>query len=254
MRTAFLGPSGTFSEEAAMLAFGGTQTPVFCASLAEVVEKVGSGQADGAVLPVENSTNGIVNLAINALLQSSKLENIDICGDVRVLVRHQLYTLAPNLKSVKAVHSHPQVWGQTSHWLQQNLPHAQRVDASSTARAVKMALSDPRREIAALGGPLSAHTTPLVVNCADDPSNTTRFLILKPKTQNKLPRKGRHWATTTTQQAGLQTQIASVNVKLSFIASIPSSKPWEYTFLLEFKGDPHQSWTVLGSEAELSKL
>lgn len=253
MRAAYLGPSGTFSQEAASLAFGDKHTPVFCASLAEVVDKVAANLADCAVLPVENSTNGIVNLAIDALLRASILKNIEICGDVKVLVKHQLFTLAPNLESVKTVYSHPQVWGQTSQWLLHNLPNAKRVDANSTAQAVKLALSDSKQEIAALGGPLSAHSRPLVANCADDPSNTTRFLILKPKTNNSS-HKGRIWATTTALQAELQTQIASARLFPSFVAFIPTSKPWEYTFLLEFEGTPYPSWIVLGSELAVSKL
>lgn len=257
MKVAVLGPAGTYSNEAATIRFGKFD-PVFCTSLREVVEAVGSGRAEYACLPIENSTNGVVDLAVKSLLTSPTIYHIRIKGDVPVCIRHQLYSNATSLDTITKVYSHPQVWGQTCIWLDYNLPNATLVNADSTSHAVSLALSGSQHD-AAIGGPNSSTHPPLVENCCDDPNNTTRFLVLShdPNMLSHRVIKGpgrAHLVVRNTTIGKVAGDLAGLG-SIKFIVAVPVGRSWKYSVYVDIdlhdkaKLQPKANWEVMGVES-----
>lgn len=176
-RYAFLGPSGTFSEEALLSLKVPDLESVPCASIGEVFESVQRGQADSGLVPIENSVEGSVNATLDALAFDSTLE---IRGELVLDVHHALIT-APgaDLRAVISVVSHPQATAQCRRWLARNLPGRAIVAANSTAEAVRFAAADPT--IAAIGTALAAGLYGAEVRepaIEDYAGNQTRFVVI----------------------------------------------------------------------------
>lgn len=176
-RYAFLGPVGTFSEEA-LLGLGVPDLdPVACVSIEEVFDAVERGQADAGIVPIENSVEGSVNATLDALAFDSQLE----IQQETVLDIHHALIAAPGvtLGDVRTVISHPQATAQCRRWLGRNLPGRTIVAANSTAEAVQQAVADPT--MAAVGTRLAAELnggeilSPAVEDYA---GNQTRFVVL----------------------------------------------------------------------------
>ena len=130
-RVAFLGPEGTFSEQAALKFFGSSIEPIACASIDEVFRATLSGTADFGVAPVENSTEGVVARSLDLLLAS----DLTIVGETSLLITHNLLRQTPALNDIQAVCAHPQALAQCHQWLSQHLPQAERRPVSSNAFA-----------------------------------------------------------------------------------------------------------------------
>lgn len=267
-RAVYLGPAGTYSHEAARRAFA-ESTLVPAASLRLVVEMLAEGKADCAVLPVENSTNGVVYAAVQALIDYSNV--LEVTGEVRVPIKHQLYTKEPDLASIRTVYSHSQVWGQTDKWLRKHLPHAKRENCDSTAKAVQIALASEAG--AALAGPCSSPTEALVQNCSDDPSNTTRFLVLsrihagsqtvgsQSESQSAASQNVSESPISKSQNESVQNESvphtyavvknSTINSVLrecrevKFLAMVPASEAWHYHFFIELETDVPEEWISL---------
>ena len=132
---AFLGPLGTFSEEAANKQFGGLSKPVQCASIDEVFQTVESGAVDYGVVPVENSTEGGIGRTLDLLLQTS----LHICGEIELPVHHNLLCAADDKGAIKKVYSHAQSLAQCHEWLNRNLPGVERQAVASNSEAARLA-------------------------------------------------------------------------------------------------------------------
>lgn len=176
-RYAFLGPEGTFSEEA-LLGLGIEDlVPVPCASIEDVFEAVERGQAQAGVVPIENSVEGSVNATLDALAFDTQLE---IQSEHVLDIHHALITVpGADLAAVRTVVSHPQATGQCRRWLSRNLPGREMVAANSTAEAVKRAVGDPA--IAAIGTRLAAelHGGEVRESAIEDyAGNQTRFVVI----------------------------------------------------------------------------
>lgn len=226
----FLGPVGTYSYEAALLAFGSSVDDTIQAkSLKEVIESVAEKRAAAGVLPVENSTNGPVYQALEALIDIG--DSVEITNEVRVPIKHQLYTMETSLSNISTVFSHSQVWGQSDGWLKTNLPGVKRVDCESTGKAVEMTLNTPRT--AALAGPSSTSLEALIPNCADDPYNTTRFLILRTH-KTVLPTiKRSQTVYALVKDTDITTLVSQCKGKLTFLVEKPATTAWRYDFFVE---------------------
>lgn len=186
-RYAFLGPAGTFSEEALLSLAVEELHPVACASIEEVFEAVERGQADAGIVPIENSVEGSVNATLDALAFDTQLE---IQREVVIDIHHALIT-APgaDLARVRTVISHPQATGQCRRWLARNLPGRATVAANSTAEAVRRAVED--ESVAAVGTRLAAELYGGEVRepaIEDYAGNQTRFVVigrgLRPRSGN----------------------------------------------------------------------
>lgn len=176
-RYAFLGPAGTFSEEALYTLGIDDLEPIECTSIPEVFEAVERGRADAGVVPIENSIEGSVPATLDALAFDTQLE---IQSEL-VLDVHFCVVVAPGAKlaDVTSVVAHPQASGQCRRWLERNLPGRPVVAANSNAEAVQMAVATPG--VAALGPAIAAQLyggEVLESRVEDYAGNQTRFVVI----------------------------------------------------------------------------
>lgn len=257
LTVAFLGPVGTFSEEAANKQFGGLTSPMECVSIDEVFRMVESGAADYGVVPVENSTEGAVGRTLDLLMATS----LHICGEIELPVHHNLLSTAADLNAIKVVYSHAQSLGQCHEWLNRYLPHAERQAVVSNAEAARLAKQAPDGQgVAAIASKRAAELFDLQVLAAsieDDPRNTTRFLILanhdvapsgQDKTSLVIAAKNVPGAVVS-----LLAPLAEYQVSMTKFESRPSKiGMWEYVFFVDVEGH-HLDASVSQALEELKK-
>ncbi|MGC2166077.1 MAG: prephenate dehydratase [Gallionella sp.] len=238
MSVAYLGPEGTFSEAAALKRFGHAIQGQSCASIDDVFRTVESGASQYGVVPVENSTEGAVGRTLDLLLNS----NLQICGEVMLQVHQCVLSNENDLGLIRKVYSHPQSFGQCQGWLNVNLPHAERVTASSNADAARLAASESFA--AAIGGAQAAASFKLQVlaqNIEDDSRNTTRFLLLG---NQRVASSGRDKTSLVLSAANrpgavhdLLAPLARHDVSMTRLESRPArSGMWEYVFYVDIEG------------------
>ena len=185
MRAAFLGPAGTFSEEALLASTalaGGDVEALPVGTVADVVMAVQNGEAERGVVPVENSIEGSVDATLDAL--AGRAPDVGIIGEVVLPVRHALIA-APGLSldAIQVVVSHPQALAQCGTFLREELPDARAVSWTSTAEAVRTAASRASDGWAAIGSPRAAELYGCDVlrdRIEDHDGNATRFVWLAP--------------------------------------------------------------------------
>ena len=175
LTVAYLGPQGSFSEQAAFEQFGHAIVKLRCNSFDEVFRAVEAGQANVGMVPVENSSEGAVNRTLDLLLNSS----LKVLGERSIKIHHCLMTQSGTLDGVTRVMAHPQALAQCQSWLTQNHPYLVRDAASSNAEAARVASQDP--VVAAIAGTSAASAWNLQIVASgiqDDPQNRTRFLAV----------------------------------------------------------------------------
>ncbi|HEY8118026.1 MAG TPA: prephenate dehydratase [Methylophilaceae bacterium] len=252
LSVAFLGPLGTFSEEAANKQFGGLSAPVQCSSIDEVFRMVESAKVDYGVVPVENSTEGAVGRTLDLLMATS----LNICGEIELAVHHNLLSKTTELSSIRKVYSHAQSLSQCHEWLNQNLPGVELQAVVSNAEAAKLAMADGGA--AAIASRRAGELFGLNIvaeNIEDDPKNTTRFLVLathdvgpsgKDKTSLVLAAKNQPGAVVA-----LLEPLAQHRVSMTKFESRPSRiGMWEYVFFVDIEGH-HQDTEVANALSEL---
>ncbi len=172
---AYLGPAGTFSEQAMHQRFGADVAGVGCPSIDEVFRATEAGNVDFGIVPVENSTEGAVNRTLDLLQQSPLL----VSGEITVLVRHILMTASGNMTGIARICAHPQALAQCAGWLNRNHPTIERASVSSNAEGARLAAADPT--VAGIAGQAALERYALKAvaeGIQDDPSNRTRFLVI----------------------------------------------------------------------------
>jgi prephenate dehydratase len=179
VRVAFLGPAGTYTEEALRASAPGSVEEVPYPSVYETVMAVQEGAVERGVVPIENSLEGGVAATLDAL--ATDADRVRIAAEVVLPVHHCLVAAGElALEQVERVISHPQATAQCGRFLRERLPHAERVSAGSTAEAVRQ-VRDAGAPWAALGSRLSAELygcRVLVEDVEDDAGNLTRFVWL----------------------------------------------------------------------------
>lgn len=256
MRAGYLGPQGTFSEQAVQKHFGKAVAAVPLASFDEVFRRAESGDADFAVVPVENSTEGAVGRTLDLLVSTP----LRICAEVELRVQQNLMGMEADLSRVKQVFSHSQSLAQCHAWLNQNLPGIERVPVVSNAEAARRA-SEEAGTAAIAGQMASEHfgLTILARAIEDDPNNTTRFLVLGKLDTAPTGRDRTSLVMSVENKPGavhaLLSPLAANGVSMSRIESRPSRSArnslWEYFFFIDIEGhrdDP----AVANALAELS--
>lgn len=240
-RYAFLGPAGTFSEEALFALGIEDLEPVACASIDEVFEAVERGQADAGIVPIENSVEGSVNATLDALAFDTSLE---IQAELVLDVHHALIT-APgaDMSAVRTIASHPQATGQCRRWLARNMPGRTILAANSTAEAVRRAVEDPT--VAAVGTRVAAglHGGEIREPAIEDyAGNQTRFVVIG---RGIVPKSG---ADKTSLALFLKadkpgallmilSEFAYGEVNLTKIQSRPTKRALgEYMFFVDLEG------------------
>src|SRR5687767_312943 len=171
-RVAYLGPAGTFSEEAALGYFGSSIVRVPCASFDEVVRATSAGAADFGVVPVENNTEGVVARSLDLFLTMP----LFIIGETSLIVRHNLLRKTNAIAGIEAVVAHPQALAQCHGWLSLNLPDAERRPVASNAEGARLAGHDAALAAIAstrAGSEFGLHV--LAPAIQDEAHNRTRF-------------------------------------------------------------------------------
>ena len=238
LNIAFLGPEGTFTQAAALKHFGHSVETLPVSSIQDVFQEVEAGNCHYGVVPVENSSEGVVSHTLDMFMNSP----LSICGEVTLRIHHNLLSTASSLEQVKRVYSHQQSLAQCRSWLDRNLPHAERIAVGSNAEAARMA----RREsaAAAIAGDTAGEIYGLGVlasNIEDEPGNTTRFLVIG---KQAVPPSGDDKTSlllSTRNEAGglhrLLSPLAEHNISMTRIESRPSRRGmWDYVFFIDVEG------------------
>lgn len=238
LRIGYLGPEGTFSQQAVFKHFGHSAHGMPLSSLEEVFEEVESGNADFGVVPVENSGQGTIQSTLDMFLSSP----LKICGEVELRVHQYLLSRTGRLEDVERVFAHPQSLGQCQSWLRQNLPRAERIPLVSNAEAARrVRLAD---DAAAIAGQSAAHVYGLKVVAGpieDRPDNTTRFLVIG---RALLPPSGNDRTSLLVyvrDEPGalynVLRPLAEHGLSMNRIESRPAHQGlWRYAFFIDFGG------------------
>lgn len=262
LKVAFLGPEGTYTHAAVLKHFGQDVQLAPMASLGEVFRDVEAGSCPYGVVPIENSTEGVVNHTLDLFVQSP----LHVCGEILLRIHHHLLSRETTLGTVRRVYAHQQALAQCRRWLDANLPQAERVALSSNAEAAQRASQEA--SAAAIAGDTAEalyDLTGLKRNIEDHPDNTTRFLVIG--RQAAIPPSGVDKTSvlvSTSNRPGalhrLLTPLAHNDVSMSRIESRPSRcVNWEYVYFLDIEGhseDPKvkQALAGLRQESELFRI
>ena len=238
LSVAFLGPLGTFSEEAASKQFGGVSLPVQCSSIDEVFRMVESGRVDYGVVPVENSTEGAVGRTLDMLTSTT----LSICGEITLPIHHNLLSKEEDKAQIRKIYSHAQSLAQCHEWLNANLPNVERQAVASNAEAARIAAGETGA--AAIASKRAADLFALQIlaeNIEDDPRNTTRFLILAAHDVARSGKDKTSLLIATKNVPGAIMEIlkplAEHQVSMTKLESRPSRTGiWEYVFFVDIEG------------------
>ncbi len=239
---AHLGPIGTYTEAAA-LAYAesiNTETTLLpFNTIAQAIESIDQGQANLAVVPVENSIEGSVTMTLDTLWRVGQLQ---IQQALELPIDHTLITTATDLQAIHTVYSHPQALSQCQEWLGKFLPHAQQIAANSTTAVLHELSNQP--QAAAISSPRAAHLYQLPIlyqGIGDYPENRTRFWVLG----QQPALTGSHTSLAFSLSAnvpgallGVLAKLASQNINLSRIESRPTKKSLgDYLFFVDIEAD-----------------
>jgi chorismate mutase/prephenate dehydratase len=257
IRVSYLGPEGTFSEQAVRKHFGRAVEALPAASVDEAFRRCESGAAQFTVVPVENSTEGAVGRTLDLLIATP----LRICGEIELRVQQNLMSRAEKISAVNKIYSHAQSLAQCNGWLSQNLPGVERVPVTSNAEAARRAAGEPGA--AAIAGEAAAERYQLGVLARaieDDPNNTTRFLVLGSLEAGPTGRDRTSLVMSAENRPGavhaLLTPLAQHRVSMTRIESRPArarSALWEYVFFIDVEGHQDDE-PVARALAELKRL
>jgi chorismate mutase/prephenate dehydratase len=252
---AYLGPQGTFSQEAAIKQFGGAAALASCGSIDDVFRQVETGGAGCGVVPVENSTEGAIGRTLDLLLSTPA----KVCGEVMLPIRQCLMSRSGKLAGIRRVYSHTQSLAQCQEWLARRLPHAERTAVVSNAEAARLAARE--RSAAAIGPRTAAGIYGLKLvarNIEDEAKNTTRFLVIAEHDAAPSGKDKTSLVLSTRNVPGamheLLTPLAANGVSMTRLESRPSRAGglWEYVFYVDVEGH-QQDAAVARALAELGK-
>jgi chorismate mutase/prephenate dehydratase len=239
LKIGYLGPEGTFSQQAVLKHFGRSAVGQPMASIEEVFQEVEAGNADFGVVPVENSGQGTIQVTLDMFLTS----NLKICGEVELRVHQYLLSRSGRLDDIERIYAHPQSFAQTAGWLRSNLPKAEKIPVSSNAEGARRARN--AEDAAAIGGESAAHVYGLkkviMKSIEDDDDNTTRFLVIGRKI---FPSSGHDRTSILVfihDKPGALFDVLSPfarhGISMNRIESRPSHQAkWEYGFFIDLAG------------------
>jgi chorismate mutase/prephenate dehydratase len=238
MTVAYWGPTASNTHVAARQRFGSQAEFLQTGSVAEVFAQVGRGNADFGVVPVENSTEGVVAHSLDTFIGC----DLKICAEIYVPIQHNLLSRAPSLDQVRRVYTMFQATAQCREWIGRHLGHVEMVDTTTTARGAELAAGDEEAgAIANLAAADHYGLNVLAEHIEDNPRNFTRFWVigsLQPRPSGKdktsLLFSVNHSAGAL---VGALQVFAEHDVSLTFIESRPTKQtPWEYVFFVDVQG------------------
>jgi chorismate mutase/prephenate dehydratase len=234
---AYLGPEGTFTQAAALKQFGHSVNTLAMDGIDDVFREVEAGTADYGVVPVENSTEGVVRHTLDLF----QLSHLHICGEVQLRIHHHLLVKDPDV-AITRVLAHQQALAQCHAWLETNLPHAEHVAVASNAEAARLVSTEPGA--AAIASENAADLYGLAVktrNIEDEPDNTTRFLVIGKQAALPSGNDLTSLLISIRNKPGvlytMLEHIARHGVSMTRIESRPSRKGvWDYVFFIDVEG------------------
>ncbi|MCX7555513.1 prephenate dehydratase [Xanthomonadaceae bacterium JHOS43] len=239
LKIGYLGPEGTFSQQAVLKHFGRSAHGLPLASIEEVFQEVESGAADFGVVPVENSGQGTIQVTLDMFLTSG----LKICGEVELRVHQYLLSRSGRIEDIERIYAHPQSFAQTAGWLRTNLPKIEKIPVSSNAEGARRARSAD--DAAAIGGESAGHVYGLkkvvMQPIHDDKENTTRFLVIG---RRIFPPSGHDRTSILVfihDKPGALFDVLSPfarhGISMNRIESRPSHQAkWEYAFFIDLAG------------------
>lgn len=255
MHIAYLGPQGTFTEAAAMKHFGRAVQGIPLATIDEVFREVESGASNFGVVPVENSSEGMVNHTLDCFMQSK----LNICGEVELRIHHHfLKSELTQVDQISKVYAHQQTLAQCRQWLDAHYPHVERIAVSSNAEAARRIQGEWHS--AAIAGDMAAERYDLhfiAKNIEDNPDNTTRFLMLGRQQPEPSGDDKTSVIVSTKDRPGalyaLLEPLVSRGISMTRLETRPASAvKWSYVFFIDFEG--HQNDPIVQEAlAEIEK-
>jgi chorismate mutase/prephenate dehydratase len=239
IKVAYLGPEGTFTQAAALKHFGHSAVAIPFSAIDEVFREVEAGAVNYGVVPVENSTEGVVNHTLDNFMGS----NLKICGEVELRIHHNLMVSSvTNTNSISRIYSHAQSLAQCRKWLDAHYPNAERVAVNSNAEAAKRLKGE--WNAAAIAGAMAAELYGLKIiaeKIEDQPDNSTRFLIIG---KQAVPPSG---IDKTSIVVAMRNEPGALhkllepfhrhNIDLTRVETRPSrTGAWTYVFFIDFVG------------------
>lgn len=250
LEVAFFGAEATYTHLAAREQFGASANFRPTASIAEVFQEVSQGRSSFGVVPIENSTEGVVAHTLDSLVES----DLKICAEIFLEIHHHLLSLSGRAQEVKKIISHPQALAQCRGWLARHFPSVPVEEVASTAHAAAAAAADGA--LAAISSALAKEVYGLKAvaeNIEDLSTNITRFLVIgkmgtKPTGDDKTS-----LVFSVQDKPGVLHRMlqpfARRRINLSKIESRPlKNKPWEYMFFLDLRG--HRDEAPVGKAIE----
>ncbi len=241
-KVAFLGPEGTFTQQAAFKHFGQSALTVPFSAIGDVFREVEADSTQFGVVPVENSTGGVVTHTLDSFMES----NLTVCGEVVLRIHHHLMVSdTTKVNKISRIYSHSQSFAQCRKWLAANYPNVEKIAVNSNAEAAKRVKSEWNS--AAIGGEMAAELnglTLLASKIEDLPDNSTRFLIIgKQETAPSGHDKTSIVVSMKNEPGALHDLLAPFHehqIDLTRVETRPSSSgTWSYVFFVDFVG--HQN-------------
>jgi len=238
LAVAFLGPEGTFTQAAALKHFGHSVKTIPLGDISDIFREVEAGTCHYGVVPVENSTEGVISHTLDMFMRSP----LQIAGEVTLRIHHHLMSRETNLADIQTVFSHQQSLAQCRGWLDRHLPNAERIAVASNAEAARMAAADTWA--AAVAGKAAAEIYDLEILASrieDEPGNTTRFLVIAKEDSPVSGRDKTSLLLACRNEAGglhrLLSPLAEHRISMTRIESRPSKRGiWDYVFFVDILG------------------
>ena len=237
LNIAYLGPEGTFTQEAALKHFGHAVSTLDCASIDEIFHQVEKGNAHYGVVPIENSSNGVIGGTVDMLYS----QDLKICGEVEISIQHQLMSADQSVE-IKTIYAHQQALDQCQRWLANHYPNAQLKAVASNALAARLVKDEVGAAAIASEAALSFYGLERVgKNIEDKTGNTTRFLILSKESVAPSGDDKTSILVVTKHESGALFDLLEpfkeqgINMMQLARHPIPGVK-WEYLFLIDIEG------------------
>jgi len=250
LQVAYLGPEGSFTQAAALKQFGGSVEPKPFPTIADVFHEVEVGNASYGVVPVENSTEGMVTHTLDEFINTP----LKINGEVSLRIHHYLLSKETQLANVKKIYGHPQALAQCRQWLAAHCADCEQIPVSSNSEAAKKVAGEPHAAaIAANRAAEIYQLETLASNIEDQADNTTRFLVIGRQDIGPSGEDKTALLVSTKNQPGalhsLLEPLAKSGITMSRIESRPSRKGmWEYVFFIDIEGHRDDAAIALALE------
>lgn len=238
LKVMYLGPEATFCHIASIQQFGHAVSFYQAKGLADIFDEVEKGRMDYGVVPIENSTEGVVNLTLDLFIDSP----LKICAEILLKVAHHLLSKSGKIEDIKRVYSHPQAIAQCTNWLAKNLPHIPVKEVFSTAKAAQHAAED--ENVAAIASEFAAKHYNLSIvrrDIEDIAQNFTKFWVIGKKSPGRTGNDKTSIMLSLKDGVGalyhMLEPFADQGINLTKIESRPfKKKPWEYIFFIDIEG------------------